>query len=121
MSKVIHKLPKMYGEGEAAKEIGVEGEIIINPPLLKQRLKYIKECNFKTNDKGEVEVGTDTYDAIIKMIDIAEAHVEAVDVKVVESGRTYKTFLEMQADQACDEAVQYIASLILQGIKAGKI
>ena len=89
------------------------GEVLINLPSARQRIRYIKECNFTFNNSGEVSV-MDNIDAMDKMYDVAEKHVLKVNLKHSD-GASYKSFKTMADDALCDDICQEIIGIVLQG------
>ena len=89
------------------------GEVVVNLPSARQRIRYVKECNFKFNNDGEVSV-MDNIDALDKMYDIAEKHVNKVTLKH-KDGASFKSFKAMADDALCDDVCQSIISIVLQG------
>ena len=88
------------------------GEVVLTIPSARQRVRYIKECNFATSDNGEV-TSIKNIDALDKMYDVTEKHVEKVNLKL---GKThYKTFEAMTEDSDCDEIVNDLMTIVMQG------
>jgi hypothetical protein len=89
------------------------GQVEISLPSARQRIRYVKECNFKFNSDGEVSV-MDNIDAMEKMYEIAEKHVTKVNLKH-EDGASFKDFNKMADDSLCDDVCQSIIGVVLQG------
>jgi hypothetical protein len=100
-----------------------KGYVSIEIPSYPQRLKYIKECQFQVakDDKGQVVVSESmsNIDALIKMVELAKVHVKEVKVTKCDED-VYKTFADMLDDADCDEMINEISGIILNGIKLGK-
>jgi hypothetical protein len=112
-------------EPKACKETdGVfEGYVSIDIPSYPQRLKYIKDCQFQVSkdEKGQVSVteSMSNIDALIKMVELAKIHVK--EVKITKCGEeVYKSFADMLDDADCDEIINEISGVILNGVKLGK-
>lgn len=101
-----------------------EGVIELNIPKYTQRLKYIKQCNFKAkkNEKGELEVdaGLDSLDSIVEMVEIAKQHVEKVNVRHKESQAVFKSWDELEENPVCDGLLSEIGSMVVNGPVLGK-
>ena len=95
------------------------GEVKIELPKYTQRLKYIKECNFRINADGEIDEGIDQVDSLIKMIEVAGQHIKSVKVKH-ESGIEVKSYEEMEDFTEFDSLVSELASFVLNGGQVGK-
>ena len=95
-----------------------KGEVVIEVVRYKDRLRYIKECNFKIDSTGNVEIGGDQIESFIKMIELAEKHVKKVDVKHGDIHAT--SFDEMQDYLEFDNLVSLVASAVLNGGSVGK-
>lgn len=89
------------------------GEVIVNLPSARQRIRYVKECNFQFNETGDVTT-MNNIDAMDKMYDVAEKHVTKVNLKH-ESGTSFKSFNAMADDALCDDVCQSIIGIVLQG------
>lgn len=90
-----------------------KGEIEISLPSARQRLRYVKECNFTFGNDGEVNVSSNI-DALEKMYVIAEKHISKVDLKH-RSGASFDNFNTMSEDSLCDEICEKIIGIVLQG------
>ena len=98
---------------------GFEGHVTISVPLYRQRLRYLKECNLKFDDEGKVEIGSDTIDTMLVMLDIAEKHVEEVRLKHVESGVEAKSFEDLEAQPMFDGVLNQVANAVFSSGEMG--
>ena len=117
------KLIKFEPQACKEKDGLFEGHVMIDIPSYPQRLKYIKECQFevKKDEKGEVKVSESmsNIDALIKMVELAKIHVK--EVNLLKNGEpAYKNFAEMLDDADCDEMINEISGVILNGVKLPK-
>lgn len=94
-----------------------EGKVVVTLPLFAQKLKYIKECNFKTNKKGEVEVGLEQLDSLIKMIEIAEKHIKSVEMKCGDI--VAKSWEDLNSNPEFEPIIPEIATLVINGGQMG--
>ena len=97
------------------------GKIVVNFPKYKQRLQYIKDCNFQTNEAGEITVGTDQIESIIKLVEIAGQHVEKVAIEHLETGLEVGSFEELEDYEDTQEIINVIGGKILAGVRLGEI
>ncbi len=89
-----------------------EGELVIKLPSARQRIRYIKECNFSFED-SKLNV-SNNLEAMEKMYVIANSHIEKVDLKHKE-GTVFKDWESMTEDSDCDDLCEKIIGCILQG------
>jgi hypothetical protein len=99
-----------------------EGSITIRVPKTRERMQYIKECNFKLNQAGEMDTADNDgmFEKIAKMIEIAERHVVKVDFKHIATGTEYKSFEDIETDSGCDAIVSEVAQKVLRGFGVSK-
>lgn len=95
------------------------GIVKIEVPRYPQRLKYIKECNFAMDEKGQVKSGMDSIDSIIKMLEIASKHVQEVNLKH-KDGAEFCTWDELQDNPMADGILNEVASAVINGPILGK-
>lgn len=103
---------------DLSKHKKIKGELVLGIPSYRQRLMMIKECSFKMSDKGEVEVGAETIDSIVKLLDISKPYFKKVelecgDIKV-------KSFDEMEEYAEFDTLLTEASSSILNAGRLGK-
>ena len=94
-----------------------EGSAKIELPKYTQRLKYIKECNFKVNADGEVDASTDQLDALMSMVEVAKKHISDVDIKCGEIHA--KSFDDLEDFVEFDSLIPELASTVLNGGRVG--
>jgi hypothetical protein len=99
---------------------GFKGSYTIEVPKFTQRLRYIKECNFKLDASGNLSVSIEESDAIIKMIEIASQHVKELNIEHVESGKKFDSMEQMEYDSDCDGILNEIGAKMLSGVQLGK-
>lgn len=96
---------------------GLVGEVKIRVPKYTERLRYVKECNFKLDGSGNAVLSTDQLDSVIKMIEFASKHVVSVDLKHGE--KEFKTWEELECDPVCDSFISSFSGEILSGVSLG--
>lgn len=108
--------------GADGKEIKpkIEGSVEIDLPKYVQRLKYLREANFRINQDGTVSETVDNLEVTIKAIELAEKHIKKVDLTVIETGDKIKSVDEMQYSPYCEECLTEIGFLVLNGPQLGK-
>ena len=57
----------------------ITGELVLEVPGYRERLKMIKECNFKMTGDGTVKLTTETIDSMIKLLDITEKYFKKIE------------------------------------------
>lgn len=97
---------------------GIKGEIVLTVPPYTARLRMIKDCNFSIDSKGEVSVGNDTLESIVKMIEATKKYIKSIDIKVKEE--EVKSFDDMEYCAGCETLMIDIASSILNAGSLGK-
>lgn len=118
---VIEKEIKSEVDGVVdVKQNNIHGTVDILVPKYTQRLKYIQDCKFKTDDAGNIKVDMSSLDSVIKMVEISKKHVLNMDLLNEKSGRLYKNFDDLEDDAECDGVINEIAGLVLSGVKLGK-
>jgi len=103
---------------DLSKHEGITGKLILTIPTYRQRLKIIKECNFKINEQGDVNVGTETLESMVKLIDLAEPHFKKIDLKFGEIH--VKNFEQMESYTEFDTLITEAATAVLNAGKLGK-
>ena len=88
------------------------GEVEINLPSVRQRLKYFRDCNFTEDESGAVS-GLKNIEALCKMYDVAENHIGKITLK--RGSVKYKDFSQMADDSSCDDICGDIVKIILEG------
>lgn len=99
---------------------GFEGTIKIKVPLARDRLKFLKEVNFKMNEAGEMDISIDDAEKISKMIEIASQYVIDCSIKHIESGTEFKTFEDLESDSDLTNLCIEIGAKILGGFSLSK-
>lgn len=97
-----------------------EGKVSIEVPKYVQRMKYLKECNFKIGEGSQVQMGMESMDSIVKMIELAPKHVKNVSLSHMKSGDKFKKWEDLEEDYRCDQILNQIASVIVNGPQLGK-
>jgi len=99
---------------------GFEGTIKIKVPLARDRLKFLKEVNFKMNEAGEMDISIDDAEKISKMIEIASQYVIEADIIHTETKTAYKTFEDIESDSDLMSLCIEVGAKILSGFKLSK-
>lgn len=103
-----------------------KGHVVLDMPSYPQRLMYVKSCQFaiKKGEDGTHQVSDDmsNIDSLVKMIDIAKAHVKEVHLKRKDGDTVveYKSYEDLLDDAYCDEISNEIAGAVINGVKLGK-
>ncbi len=96
-----------------------EGFVEIDLPKYIQRLKYLKDANFKINEKGEVANSAGGLDTTIFAVELAEKHIKKVELKHVETGDEMKKVDDLQFHPEGGEILTEIGFLVLNGPALG--
>jgi hypothetical protein len=96
----------------------ITGELILEIPSYRERLKMIKECNFQTDSKGQVVISGEGIDSFIKLLDVTEKYFKKIDVVCGEIKA--KTFSELEGSPEFDSLINDCAAFILNAGKLGK-
>ena len=96
-------------------ESSLEGIVEVDIPKYVQRLKYLKEANFKINSDGSVDQKTDSLGITIKAVELAEKHIKKVNLTVRGTDKKIKSVDEMQYSPECEMALTEIGFLVLNG------
>ena len=89
------------------------GSIKIKSPSTRQRLKMVKECNFKIDENGDV-TSNDNIDSMLKMYEIASDYISNVNIKH-EDGSAFKSWDKMADDSLCDDLCQEVIQVVMGG------
>lgn len=98
----------------------LDGSIEVDLPKYVQRLKYLKDANFKINQDGTVGNDVDNLDLTIRAVELAEKHIKKVELTVKETGQKIKSVEEMQYSPYCEGCLTEIGFLVLNGPQLGK-
>jgi len=96
----------------------ITGKLVLTIPTYRQRLKMIKDCNFKINENGEVNTGLDSLDSIVNLLDAAKPHFKKIDLKCGEIH--VKSFEDMESYPEFDQLLTAAASSVLNAGRLGK-
>lgn len=96
-----------------------KGKVRLKIPKYRERLKLIKDLQFKVNSSGDVEQGDSAMDNAIQMVEMAAKHV--VTVKLVKKGvkKEFSSVEDLEYDKEGSELINDIANVILGGISLG--
>lgn len=100
------------------KHKDITGKLVLTIPTYRQRLKMIKDCNFKVSEKGQINVGNETLDSMVKLIDLAEPHFKKIDLTCGEI--TVKNFKDMESNPEFDTLITEAATTLLNAGSLGK-
>jgi len=114
---MLHKHTPTF-EIDGKKEF--TGHVTVTLLKYKDRLKKLKEMNFSLVDGNKYEMASGQIDSIIKMVEIAEAHIVHVDLKRESDGQEYKSIEDLQYDMDGARILNEIASVIINGAQLGK-
>lgn len=104
------------------KESGFEGNIMVKVPKYKERMKLLRECNFKLDAEGNVGSGMEQFDSIDKLISITESNVSSVSLVYGEGDGacSIDSIEELGYYQEGVELITELGNLILSGFALGK-
>lgn len=102
------------------KDATFEGHLIILAPSLGQRAQYIEDCAFELDDEGKVKISTKNFGVMAKMVALAKPHVKEVKLKLLKDGTEYKSYEEMEYDNACDNILYEVGGVLLNGFHPAK-
>ena len=97
-----------------------DGTVTLRMPTFDEKYSYLEQCQFKTDESGQVQDGYGSISAIRKAVGLAKDHFVKVDLIRVKDGREFKSFDEMSVDNDCHEILIEVAGKILQGFNLGK-
>lgn len=117
--KHVWKPEPVTGEDGKVADSKLEGTVEVEVPKYIQRLKYLKDANFKINSDGSVGNDVDNLDLTIRAIELAEKHIKKVDLTVVETGEKIKSVEEMQYSPYCEQPLTEIGFLVINGPQLG--
>jgi hypothetical protein len=100
---------------------GFEGHVVFNIPKYTERLKYIKQCGFKTGDDGQIVVSLEDTDSLVAMVEIAEKHVVEVNLTHKATGKVFQSMEALQYDNVCDALLSELSGKVLSGFSLGKV
>lgn len=109
----------MFLTYDASRIDGFKGQIKLAMPKYRDRLQMIKDCNFKTGSSGEMLLGLDNLDSIIKMIEITCKAAKEVTVTCEKTDVTAKSFDEMELNPDFDAILQDVAGFYMNAGKVG--
>jgi len=103
---------------DLSKHKKIKGELTLQIPPYRERLKMIKDCNFQIDDEGKVKVGMDSVECMINLINITEPFFHKLDLKM---GDVHvKSLQEAECYSEFDGIITEAASSILNAGKLGK-
>ena len=95
-----------------------EGSIVLKVPQYKERLKLLKECNFKLGANGDIINNDSQFDSIEKLAEITEKHIEKVNLTC--NGNEIKSVEDLGYYAEGVELLNEVGGLILNGFSLGK-
>ena len=117
MADIIYS-PKCLSE----KGSELTGTVTLRVPTFQERMKYIEEAKVDLNQNNEdgATVAAKNAASTRVLVDLAKAHVKAVNIKEKDGNLDFKTFDELCEDNRCDPIIMEIAWLMVQGFRPGK-
>jgi hypothetical protein len=97
-----------------------KGSVKIKVPKYTDRLRLMKECNFKVRADGQIDPNTDMIDQAIKMVEVAKKHVLEVDLVRDEDKERFTDFESLEYDSDGSEVINEIANFVMSGGRLGK-
>lgn len=97
-----------------------EGVIKVKVPKYCDRLKLMKDANFKISSTGEIDPTVDLLEQAMKMVEIAQSHTESVKLKRVDDGFEIKSFEDLEYDKDGSDLINEIANFVIGGGRLGK-
>lgn len=95
------------------------GHIMLDVPAYKARLEMLRGVQFTQAGQGESE-SSKNVDTAIKLAEIAEKQVKAVELVHVPSGAKFSSLDELGAYEEGMELIAEVGSIVVRGIKLGK-
>ena len=102
------------------KDAQFKGSVKLERPTVSQRYRYISQCGFKTNDKGDVELGMDAIGPMAEMIELSEPHYKDVKIERLSDGQKFGSYEDLALDPDCDAILIEVAGKILGGFGPAK-
>jgi len=110
--------PALDENGEAIKPL-LEGTVTIELPKYIERLKYMRDANFKISANGQLSGDVDHLEVAIKAVELAEKRIKEVNLTIVSTGVKVTTVDQMQYSSECSDALSEIGFLIINGPELG--
>lgn len=104
----------------STKVKGFKGDYIIGLPKMSERYALIKELNFKMGAKGDIEVGGDQMDTIIKIAETVEKHLKKINLVHTASGETIKSFEDLEYIVEGQDIINEVSGYLFSGVSLGK-
>jgi len=97
----------------------VEGEVVVK--LLKHldRLKKMKDANYNLDENGNIKGGSNALDTTIMATELAEKHIESVNLKIIKTGEELKTVEELSYSPVAGDVLTDIGFLLINGPELG--
>lgn len=99
---------------------GFKGEYVVNLPKMSERYALIKELKFKMGASGEIEVGEDQIDTIIKITEVVEKHLKKINLVHTASGEAIKSFDDLDYITEGQDIINEISGYLFSGVSLGK-
>lgn len=97
---------------DAGRIDGMKGEIKLSAPSYRERMRKIRDCQFKVTKEGEVESLMDNFDSMLKMIDFALDAIKEINVEHT-SGAKATNLKELEYNKIFDPIFQDLASFYM--------
>lgn len=97
-----------------------KGSVKLKIPKYRERLKLIKDMQFKVSPSGEVEQGSSAMDNAIQMVELVDKHVTSLKLSKKDCKHEFSTVADLEYDKEGSELINEMANVILGGISLGK-
>lgn len=104
------------------KESSFKGSIKVRIPTYPERLRLIKEMNFKFNEQGKLDAQADLIELSLRFSEIAEKYTENVDLYRMIKGQKleYKSLEELGYDSEGVPLITEVGKMVINGIQLGE-
>lgn len=100
------------------EEATYEGFVVLRPPTVLERLKYVNDCGFQADEKtGEFGAQKDQLEKVLKMIEFAKPHFVKVEMKKKSDGYEYKSYEDLDSDPDCTNLIVELSAKVLAGFR----
>lgn len=101
------------------KKNNYEVTVVLNLLKHAERMKIIKDLNFKVDEKGEAVKNTsDSIDQLEKLTEILKQR--CASIHIVCQNKTYSSFEEIEYFEEYSEIINDLISTLLAGVKMGE-
>lgn len=99
-------------------EHALQGEIEVVLPKYTERLRLMKDCNFKVDEKGEIVTGFEQIESLIVAIEKSKPFIKSVNL-LTKDGQKVESFDELEVTAGCDAILTELAFFVINGPQLG--